>query len=153
VSTARFEVWKVIDVVAGLAILGWAFHLLGRAPDAASMATATALLACATMVLYSLWILVISAAFWVVRLDNLAYLFSAIFDFARWPVTIFKGALRALFTFVIPLAIMTTYPAEALLGALDGRTAALTVVGSFGFAMVARLVWQRALGRYTSASS
>jgi ABC-2 type transport system permease protein len=153
VSTARFEVWKVVDVLAGLAILGWAFRLLGRAPGVGEISTSIALLGCATMVLYSLWILVIAAAFWVVRLDNLAYLFSAIFDFARWPVTIFKGALRAVFTFVIPLGIMTTYPAEALLGALDGRTAAMTVVGSIGFAMVARLVWQRALGRYTSASS
>ena len=34
--------------------------------------------------------------------------------------TIFRGALRFVFTFVIPLALMTTYPAEAILG--DSRS-------------------------------
>ena len=86
VSTARFEPWKAIDVVAALGILGWAFHLLGRGPSAAGAALSLALLVCALMVLYSLWILVISAAFWVVRLDNLAFFFGSVFDFARWPV-------------------------------------------------------------------
>jgi ABC-2 type transport system permease protein len=88
-----------------------------------------------------------------VRLDNLAYLFGSIFDFARWPVTIFRGGWRVAFTFVIPLGLMTTYPAEALLGTLSARTAALSVVGSLIFATAARAVWKRAIARYTSASS
>jgi ABC-2 type transport system permease protein len=153
VSTTRFEPWKVVDVAAAFGILAFAFHLVGRAPSAAGVALACALLACAVVVLYSLWILVISAAFWVVRLDNLAFLFGSIFDFARWPVGLFRGPVRLLFTFVIPLGLMTTYPAEALLGALDARTAALSALGSFAFAAVARTVWTRAIARYTSASS
>jgi ABC-2 type transport system permease protein len=153
VSTTRFEIWKGLDVVAALGILGWAFHLLGRVPTLAGAALSLLLLVCATIVLYSVWILVVAAAFWVVRLDNLAYLFGSIFDFARWPVTIFRGGWRVAFTFVIPLGLMTTYPAEALLGTLSARTAALSVVGSLIFATVARAVWKRAIARYTSASS
>src|SRR5262249_27321858 len=104
-------------------------------------------------VLYSVWILVVSAAFWVIRLDNLAYLFNAIFDFARWPVSIFRGVYALLFTFVIPLALMTTYPSEALLGTLALSTASFALLGAFAFALAARAVWKRSLGRYTSASS
>jgi ABC-2 type transport system permease protein len=153
VSTARFEPWKGLDVLAALGVLGWAFRLLGRSPSAAGAMLSVGLLLCAVAVLYSLWILVISAAFWVVRLDNLAFFFGAIFDFARWPVGLFKGAWRVLFTFVIPLGLMTTYPAEALLGALDLRTAGFAALGTIAFAAVARLTWTRAIGRYTSASS
>lgn len=153
VSTSRFEIWKGLDALAALGVLAWAFHLLGTAPSVGAVAVAVVLLACATMVLYSLWILVIAAAFWVVRLDNLAYLFGSIFDFARWPVTLFKGGWRLLFTFVIPLGLMTTYPAEALLGTIDVRTTAFAVLGSFAFAAIARAVWTRAIGEYTSASS
>ena len=72
----------------------------------------------AVAVLYSLKILAVSAAFYVVRIDNLAHLFDAVFDAARWPAPIFRGAVRFVFTFVIPLALMTTYPARALLGTL-----------------------------------
>lgn len=117
------------------------------------MLLALGLLAAATLVLYSLWILVIAAAFYVVRLDNLAYLLNSLFDFARWPVTIFKGFLRVVFTVVIPLGLMTTYPALALLGALSPRTAALTALGALVFAAVSRAVWLRSIGHYTSASS
>ena len=55
------------------------------------------------------------------RLDNLMYLLGSIFDVARWPVQVFQGAWRFVFTFVIPVAVMTTFPAMALLGKLDAR--------------------------------
>jgi len=57
------------------------------------------------------------------------------------------------FTFVFPVALMTTYPALALLGRMDLQTAVLALLGGVAFAAVARRVWKRALGMYTSASS
>ena len=153
VSTAKFEPWKAIDVLAGLGILVWAFSLLGRAPAPRAVALSLALLGAAALVLYSLWILVVSAAFWVVRLDNLTYLFNSIFDFARWPVSVFRGPWRILFTVVFPIALMTTYPAEALLGTIAARTATLAILGAAAFAVASRVVWTRAIARYTSASS
>ncbi len=153
VSTARFMPWRVVDVLAGLAIFAAAFARMGRAPSAGAVAAAVLLLACATLVLYSLWILVISAAFYVVKVDNLSYLFSSIYDAARWPVSVFRGALRLVFTFVVPLAIMTTYPALALLGRLEAAVGLQALAGALAFAAVARLTWRRAIGAYTSASS
>jgi ABC-2 type transport system permease protein len=153
VSTAKFEPWKIVDLALAGGILVWAFHLIGRVPGPADIAVAAVLLFAATVVLYSIWILVISVAFWVVRLDNLSYLFNSIFDFAHWPISIFKGVWRIVFTFVIPLAVMTTYPAEALLGTLRGTTALLSIGGSMIFAVLARAVWKRAIRHYTSASS
>ena len=153
VSTARFMPWRIIDVLAGLAIFAVAFHRMGRWPSAGAVAAAAALLVCATLVLYSLWILVISAAFYLVKVDNLSYLFASIYDAARWPVDVFRGFLRLLFTFVIPLALLTSYPALALLGKLDLAVAAQALGGSLIFAVAARLVWTRSIRRYTSASS
>jgi ABC-2 type transport system permease protein len=48
---------------------------------------------------------------------------------------------------------MTTFPAMALLGRLDLRTAAATIAGSLLMLLVSRLVWRAALRNYTSASS
>jgi ABC-2 type transport system permease protein len=153
VSTAKFEPWRVIDVLGALGIFAVAFHRLGRVPAPGHVAAALVLLLCATWTLYSVWILVISAAFYVVKVDNLSFLFSSIFDAARWPVSVFRGVWRLLFTVVVPLALMTTYPALALLGRLEPRTALLAVLGSASFAAFARLVWLRSIARYTSASS
>lgn len=151
VSTAQFAPWKLIDVFGGVGLVIYAFWRRGHAPAAHDVALAAVMLVSAAMVLYSLWILVVSAAFWVVRLDNLTYLFTAVFDAARWPVQVFRGAWRFVFTFVIPLALMTTFPAMAILGRLDGRTALASLGGAFLFALMARGLWSLAIRNYTSA--
>jgi ABC-2 type transport system permease protein len=46
---------------------------------------------------------------------------------------------------------MTTYPAEAMLGRLEVSTLAATLLGTAGFAALARLVWLRSVGHYSSA--
>ncbi len=157
VSTAKFEPWRIVDWLGAFGIFGYAFHTLGHWPTLAQVALAMALLLAAVLVLYSFWILVISAAFYVVKVDNLSYLFGSIFDAARWPIQVFRGvfrnALLFVFTFIFPLAIMTTYPAMVLLGTLNRRTAGLAVLGSLAFAVLARRVWLRAIASYTSASS
>jgi ABC-2 type transport system permease protein len=157
VSTAKFEPWRVVDVAGALAIFVYAFATLGRWPTLAQVAAGLTFLALAVLILYSIWILVVSAAFWVVKVDNLSYLFGSLFDVGRWPIDVlrgvWRGTLTVMFTVVFPVALMTTYPALALLGRLDGRTAALALVGGVAFAVVARRVWRRALAMYTSASS
>ena len=153
VSTAKFDPWKMVDAPTGLAMIAIGLRMVGRWPGAGQIAGAALMLVAASLMLYALWIIVVSAAFWVVRLDNLSFLFMSIFDFARWPVSVFRGALRFVFTFVIPLAVMTNYPALALLGRLRPQVGAAVLAGALLFVAIARLVWLRAIGRYTSASS
>jgi ABC-2 type transport system permease protein len=153
VSTAKFQPWRVTNVIGALVVFGFAFQKLGRGPAISGVLISLLLLVVAISLLYSLWILTVSAAFYVVRVDNLSYLFTSIFDAARWPATVFRGVVRFIFTFIIPLALMTTYPAEALLGRLPGSTLAFSLLGGAAFAAFARMVWLRSIGHYTSASS
>jgi ABC-2 type transport system permease protein len=153
VSTAKFEPWRVMDVAGALLLFVYAFRQLGRVPTPGALLLGLAFLGLALVILYSIWILVVSASFWVVKVDNLSYLFGSLFDAARWPIDIFQGVLRVVFTVVFPLAVMTTYPAKALLGTLSAGTALIAVAGTLAFAAVARAVWRRALRMYTSASS
>ncbi len=153
VSTAKFEPSAVIGLVASFGLLGTALMKLGRVPTPAAIIAAILLVMTSVVLLYSLWILVVSAAFYVVRVDNLSYLLTSVFDAARWPSSVFKGALHLVFTFVIPLALMTTFPAEAVLGRLTLPEALGGVAGAAVFALFARVVWLGSLARYTSASS
>ena len=151
VSTARFEPWRGTDMWLGLALFGWAFHSLGRAPSASGVLLAAMLLASAVAILYAISILVISLAFFVVKVDNLSYLFASIYDAARWPSSVFRGVASIVFTFVIPLALMTTYPALAILGKMDAARGVTAFAGSLVALGVARVVWLRSIARYTSA--
>lgn len=153
VSTAKFIPSAIIGAVASIALLGWGLAGQGRVPEIGGILAVLLLLAASVALLYSLWILVVCAAFFVVRVDNLSYLFLSVFDAARWPSAVFRGFFHVLFTFIIPLALMTTYPAEALLGRLTIERLGGAVVGAALFAALARRVWLFSLGRYTSASS
>ena len=153
VSTSRFALWRVTSVVTGLIVFSIAFSRLGRFPSGEGMVQALLLLSLSVATLYSLWILIVSLAFYVVKVDNLTYLFSSIFDAARWPATVFRGALHFVFTFVIPLALMTTYPAQALLGRFEWPTLVSSAAGTLALAALSRMVWLISIRRYTSASS
>jgi len=153
VSVAKLEPWRIVDLVGAGLIFAYAFGKLGRAPTAGEVLAAGAMLLGALLVLYSIAILVVSIAFFAVRVDNLLYLFQSVFDVARWPSTIFRGFLAVLFTYVLPLALMTTYPALALLGRLRVGTALGALAGTVAFAAFARAVWSVSIRKYTSASS
>ncbi len=152
-STARFEPWKTTDVLGGLALIVVALIRQEQHPSVQRLGLSFVMLLAAIAILYSLWIFTVCAAFYVVRLDNLAFLFSSIFDLARWPIGVFRGLLRLFFTLVIPLAIMTTYPAMALLGWLSLRTVILALLGTATFFALSRLLWARSILHYSSASS
>ncbi len=153
VSTAKFESWRAADAIGALVIGGYALHRVAHPPAASAIAVALLLTLAGAAVLYAVAIVVVAAAFWVVRLDNLIYLFNSIFDAARWPLTVFRGFWRILFTFIIPLGLITTYPAMALLNKLDWPTALRALGGAMLFVALARVAWTRALKHYTSASS
>ncbi|MBN1206525.1 MAG: ABC-2 family transporter protein [Myxococcaceae bacterium] len=153
VSTTRFLPWRATNILTGMVIFIYAFHQMGRGPSLPGLLAALVLLGTSTLLLYSMWILTVSAAFFVVRVDNLTYFFQSIFDAARWPSSVFKGALSVVFTFIIPLALMTTFPAQAMLGRLPLQALVAAVAGAIAFAFLSRKVWLRSIGHYTSASS
>lgn len=153
VSTAKFEPAAFIGAGGAFALLGYAWGPSGAQLTVEGVASLLLLMTASIVLLYSFWILVVSAAFYVVRIDNLGYLLGSLLDFGRWPASIWRGALQIVFTFIIPLALMTTWPAEVLLGRIPIAQAALALGFAATFAVVARRLWLTALGRYTSASS
>jgi len=153
VSASSYEPWKAFDLLGAIGLAIYAFVQRGHGPSAVDLALGIALFVAGVLAMYSLWILCAALSFWVVRLDNLVYLMSAIFDTGRWPVQVFRGLWRTVFTFVIPVAVMTTFPAMALLGRLQVRAAIGTALGALAMLAISRIVWRAAIRNYTSASS
>ena len=153
VSAGNFEPEKILDLLGAIGLAIFAFNERGYGPSATELGLGIGLFVAGVLAMYSVWIVCAAAAFWVVRLDNLIYLLMAIFDTARWPIHVFRGAWRLVFTFLIPVAVMTTFPAMALLGRLSPRTTLLTLGGALAMLLISRLIWRAAIRNYTSASS
>jgi ABC-2 type transport system permease protein len=152
-STSKLELAHLSDVLAGAAIAAWALRHAHKHVGPLEFALAGVFLLCALLILYAMWILVVSLAFRVVKIDNMSYLFSSLFEAARWPSSVFRGVLATLFTFVIPLALMTTYPALALLGHATARQLMTAIGIAIVLLAVSRAVWKRSIRGYTGASS
>ena len=147
VSFRRLDLWRL-----GLALAGYALTRLGRMPSVAQLAAFAVALAAAAVVVYAIWVVLMSLAFWFVSVENIAVLFDAVYEGARYPVSAYPGALRFLFVYLIPIAWTTTIPASALTGRLRPEIAlAAALVAGLAFAL-ARALWSAALKRYSGAS-
>jgi ABC-2 type transport system permease protein len=153
ISASRYEPWRVFDLLAAVAIVAYALAQRGEPPAAADLALGVVLFGAGVLATYALWMVCAAASFWVVRLDNLMFLLGSIFDVARWPVQVFHGVWRIVFTFVIPVAVMTTFPAMALLGRLGAGATLATTGGALLLLALSRVIWRTAIRSYTSASS
>ena len=117
VSFRRLSIWRLADVLAGLALIGYALVRLQAAPTALQVLAFVAALAAALAVVYALWLTLMSLAFWFVRVENLSVIFDAVFAAARYPVTAYPGALRFVLMYLLPIAWTTTWTGN------EGRTA------------------------------
>lgn len=152
-SIGNMRPWQLVRALAGLALVVRGFMGIGHAPSASAVLVAV-LMSCAALVtLYALFILCVAGSFVVVRVQNLLNVLSSLMDFARWPVQVFDGLWQVLFTIVLPLAVITTFPAMAILDKLALSHALTSIAVAAAFLALARYVWLRALGGYRSASS
>jgi ABC-2 type transport system permease protein len=151
-SLQRIAPAKIWDVLAGIGVTAWGMSALPRVTPQDVLA-ALLLLAAGLVAIYGLWILVICTSFWFVRVDNLRFLLSAILDAGRWPVTVYRGWVRMLLTVVVPVALVTSFPAMALLGRLEPGMALRTLAVAAVLLFASRIGWLWALRHYTSASS
>lgn len=150
---AAFEPWSLLEFVTGVALAVTAAIQLELSPSFAELGSLAVVLACGIVSLYAIGVLMLAASFRALALENLTYLMETLLEFAHWPVSVFRGPLKLLFTFVVPFAVMTSYPAQSLMAALGSRELLGAVATAVGLAVVARLAWSRALRGYTSASS
>ena len=152
VSIRRIDPAYLWDVFAAFGVLGLASARVG-VPSPVDVLVAFLLLGCGLAAMYGLWLLAICTSFWFIRVDNLRFLLLSIADAGRWPVSVFSGWVKVLFVAVVPVALVTTFPAEAMRGAWGWQLVTIAVAVALAFLIGSRLAWTRALASYTSASS
>src|SRR5881628_4029957 len=70
VSFRRLDVWRLTDFVLGLGLAGYALSRLGRVPGLLQLAAFVVALAAAGVVVYSIWVVLMSLAFWFVSVRS-----------------------------------------------------------------------------------
>ena len=105
------------------------------------------------LVLYGLWIVMIAFTFWFIKFDNNVTILQALMDAGRYPTTVYPAWLRIIVTFVIPIALATTIPLQALRGELTFWQMLLFLGIGIASAFISSRVWKAGVKRYSGASS
>jgi ABC-2 type transport system permease protein len=153
VSVQRIEIWQIIDIMLGLAVLATALVRLGGHIGGWQAAEFALMFLAGAVIIYSFFLVLATLSFWFVRVENILTIFQSMYEAGRWPITLYPGWLRYGLTFVIPVAFATTVPAEALTGRLTWEI----LLGAVALAVIlfaaSRAFWLVGLRRYSGASA
>lgn len=152
---ASFRHWRplaLIDLGLGLGVLGIAVARLGQALTLPHIAALLLALGAGVTILYAALLTFTALIFWSPGF-LFTWLFDGVFQLARYPVGVYPGWLRLTLTWVVPVGVMTTVPAQALTGELRAETLAGSVALATALLIGASALFRFGLRRYASASS
>ena len=153
VTFSRITVWRVWDLVLAIVLIVIGINTTGEITTSLSILTFLLLTVSGAIVIYSLWIVLIALTFWFTKFDNNVTILQALLDAGRYPVTVYPVWLRIIVTFIIPIAVATTVPLQALRGDLNMGRVLMFIAISIASFLVASQVWKAGLKRYSGASS
>lgn len=140
-------VFAIVLLVASSASLGVPWDI----PTALAF---LGLLVSASFIMTGLLIIAASSAFWIVNSFSVMSFFFRMKDYARYPVTIFTGFFRILFTFVLPIGFVAFFPSQAILRPSEASWEIwLTPAFGAGIFALACLVWNRGTRAYSGTGS
>lgn len=99
------------------------------------------------------WSCLAFCAFWMHSVGSMMMFFQDLLEVGRYPISFFPLAIRMLFTAVVPLAFLTTFPAQSLTGGISWWVVLIAIAFATFALDATRRFWHFAVRRYSGASS
>lgn len=146
-----FNVAALNEVILGIVLMGVAAARLGITPEAADLALLPVLAASGAAIYLGVFLALTALSFWFEDRLGIGPPVYNMIRFARYPVTIYHPAVRALLSWVVPFAFAAFYPATAFLRAPEFRLfVVLTPLVGAACLAAALLLFRTGMRRYTS---
>jgi ABC-2 type transport system permease protein len=155
VSFRQVDLGGFVNASFAMAVMGYAARQMHLVPSLIQVIGFLVLCVVGIIIHYSLMFLLASICFWTVRAQGIVWGYYNLFNIARMPDEAFQQSLfRAVFTFVIPMLLVSNVPARVLVKPLGSPKWAVLLLGmSVVCFLVSEWGWRVSLKRYTSASS
>lgn len=98
-------------------------------------------------------IIVMSLGIITFEVDHTIMIYRDVTNMGRFPTDIYKEPLKSALTYLIPVAIMMSLPAKALMGLASSISVFIALLLAFLFMFSSLRFWNFALKKYSSASS
>ncbi|VXD23093.1 conserved membrane hypothetical protein [Planktothrix serta PCC 8927] len=150
-STRMISPWGIPDLIFGCSIIAYQGNKLGL--TAKDYLASLLPLSFGIMSLYSIWFILGATSIWFVKIYNVTEVLRGLLEAGRYPMVAYPMAYRFFFTFIVPVAFLTTIPAESILGRTEISWVMSSGLLALGLLIISAKFWQFALKFYTSASS
>ena len=98
-------------------------------------------------------IVALSLGIIILEIDHIIMIYRDMTNLGRLPVDIYREPFRSILTYLIPVGVMITLPAKALMGLASPAGVFFSFALGLGAIFVSLKFWRFALKNYTSASS
>jgi ABC-2 type transport system permease protein len=148
-----FNPLGLFDTLIGALLTAYALWELRAGLSLESVLLLALLLLAAGVLIYSLWLIAMTLAVWVIDVANMGGLINIMFRFGQFPDSVFPHWLRRLLTFGVPVLLIFTVPASVVTDHANARDVCLTLIYAVTALVVSRWFWLRALRNYSGAST
>ena len=154
VSLRQVDLGAFVNAASALGVMVYAAVKLQFVPTAFQVLGFLVLCLAGILIHYSLMFLLASISFWTVRAQGIVWGYYNLFQIARMPDEAFQGLFKALFTFALPMLLVSNVPVRLLVSKLSdpGPVVLLLAMSVVCFAL-SEWGWRASVKQYTSASS
>lgn len=154
VSLRQVDLGGFVNAAFSIVVMIYAARQIPITPSIGQVFGFGALCVVGILIHYSLMFMLASISFWTVRAQGIVYGYYNLFQIARMPDEAFRGMFKAVFTFALPMLLVTNVPVRVLTEKLDCISPILLLLGmSVVCALASEWFWRTSLHRYRSASS
>ena len=154
VSLRQVDLGGFVNGAFAIAVMIYALAQLHFVPTIAEVLGFLVLCAVGILIHYSLMFILASISFWTVRAQGIVWGYYNLFNIARMPDEAFRGAFKIVFTFVLPVLLVSNVPVRVLAEKLVSPAQLLALLGlGVVCAIFSEWFWRRSLRRYASAST
>jgi ABC-2 type transport system permease protein len=154
VSLRQVDLGGFVNAASAVAVMTYALRQIPVTPTFLQVLGFLGLCAVGILIHYSLMFMLATISFWTVRAQGIVWGYYNLFQIARMPDEAFRGLFKAVFTFVLPMLLVSNVPVRLLSKTLTDYTPLALLLGlAVVCAVVSECVWRYAVRHYTSASS
>jgi ABC-2 type transport system permease protein len=154
VSLRQVDLGGFVNAISAVGVMVYAGRQMHLDPSVAQVVGFVVLCFAGIAIHYSLMFLLASISFWTVRAQGIVWGYYNLFQIARMPDEAFRGVFRAVFTFAIPMLLVSNVPVRVLISKLSSPAPlALLLAMSVACFAISEWGWRASVKRYTSASS
>jgi ABC-2 type transport system permease protein len=154
VSLRQVDLGAFVNASSAVALMVYAARQLHLVPTLMQVLGFLALCVTGIAIHYCLMFLLASISFWTVRAQGIVWGYYNLFNIARMPDEAFRGLFKAVFTFALPMLLVSNVPVRLLADKLSSPAPVLLLLAmSVVCFFVSEWGWRASMRRYTSASS